>query len=58
MVMDFFFLFAKNMGENIGKNLSGKFNHKLRNNSKQSATDALITASKEQLKKQQEQLVI
>ena len=46
------------MGENIGKNLSGKFNHKLRNHSKQSATDALITASKEQLKKQQEQLVI
>ena len=48
------FSFAKNMGKNIGKNLSGKFNRKLSNHSKQFATDALKTASKEQLKKKAE----
>ena len=50
-VKDYGFLsFAKNMGKNIGKNisknLSGKYNQKLLDNAKQSATDAFQIASK------------
>ena len=49
-----FFSFAKNMGRSIGKNISknlsknltSKYNQKLINHAKQSATDALKTASK------------
>ena len=41
--------FVRNMGKNVGKNsknLSSKYNQKLLNLAKQSATDALNTASK------------
>ena len=45
-----FLSFAKNMGKiigkNISKNLSGKYSQKLLDHAKQSATDALKTASK------------
>ena len=45
-----FFSFAKNVGRSIGKNISknltSKYNQKLINHAKQSATDALKTASK------------
>ena len=45
-----FLSFAKNMGRNIGKNiiknLSNKYSQKLMDHAKQSATDALKTASK------------
>ena len=45
-----FLPFAKNMGKNIGKiinkNLSSSYNHKILDHTKQSATDALKTASK------------
>ena len=45
-----FLSFAKNMGKNIGKtisqDLSGKYNQKLPDNAKQSATDALKTTSR------------
>ena len=40
--MDFSF-FAKNMGKNISKNLSGKYNQKLLDPAKQFSTDALKT---------------
>ena len=45
-----FMSFAKIMGQNIGKNISqtliGKYNKKLLDHAKQSATDAFKTASK------------
>ena len=45
-----FFSFAKNIGENIGtntsKNLNGKYNQKLLDHAKQSASYALKTTSK------------
>ena len=45
-----FLPFPKNIGKNIGKsisnNLSGKYSQKLLHHAKQSATDALKTASK------------
>ena len=45
-----FLSFARNMGKNVGKdickNLSGKYSQKLLDHAKQSATDALNTASK------------
>ena len=45
-----FFSFAKNMGRNVGKNiskfLSSEYSQKLLNHAKQSATDALKTASR------------
>ena len=44
-----FFLFAKNMCKNIAKNsknLSSKYSQKCLDHAKQSATDALKTASK------------
>ena len=48
----------KNNGENISKNLSGKYNQKLLDHAKKSATDALKLLQKESFKKQQKQLVI
>ena len=36
-----FLSFARNMGKNISKDLSGKYSQKLFNHAKQSATDAL-----------------
>lgn len=49
-----FLLFAKNMG----KNLSRKHRQKLLKRTKELATDALKTASKRTLQKQQKQLVL
>ena len=46
--------FAKNMG----KSLSNKYGQKIIDSAKKSTEDAIRTASKEQLKKQQKQLVI
>ena len=46
---------SKNIGENISKNLSGKYSHKLIDYVKQSATDALIkTTSKITIQKTEE----
>ena len=39
------------MGENISKNLSGKYSQKLLDHVKQSATDALKTSSKRVIQK-------
>ena len=41
----------KNNGENIGKNLSGKYSQKLLDHAKISATDALKTSSKRVIQK-------
>ena len=41
-----FLSFAKNIGENISKILSGKYGQKLLDHAKQSATDAFKTSSK------------
>ena len=49
-----FLSFAKNMS----KSLSNKYCQKLLNSAKKSTTDAIKTASKEQFKKQQKQLVL
>ena len=50
-----FLSFAKNMGKNISKNISknrsGKYSQKLLDHPKQSATDALKTASKRAIQK-------
>ena len=50
-----FLSFAKNMGKNFGKNISknlkGKYNQKLFDHAKQSATDALKTSSKRVIQK-------
>ena len=43
--------FDKNMRKSICKNLSNKYNQKLLDYAKQSATDALKTASKRDIKK-------
>ena len=55
-----FLLFAKNMGGHTGKNLSKNFSsnysQKLLDHTKQSTTDALKTASKRAIQKQQKQL--
>ena len=49
----------RNIGKNISKNLSSKYNLKLLDHAKQSATDAFkIASKKEQFKKRQKQLVI
>ena len=37
---------GKNIGNNINKNLSGKYSQKLFDHAKESATDALKTTSK------------
>ena len=51
-VKDYGFLsFAKYMSKNIGKNLSGKYTQELLDHTKQSATDALKTASKRAIQK-------
>ena len=42
-------IFLKNMGENIGKIVSKKYSLKLLDHAKQSATDALQTASKKEI---------
>ena len=42
---------GKNIGINISKNLSGKYNKKLLDHAKQSATDALKTTSKRAIQK-------
>ena len=41
-----FLSFARNMDKNISENLSSKYSLKLLDNAKQSATDAIKTASK------------
>ena len=50
-----FLSFDENIGRNIGKNVSGnlcsKYNQIFLDHAKQSATDALETASKKQFKK-------
>ena len=46
-----FLSFAKNMIKNISKILSGKYSQKLHDHTKQSATDALKTASKRVIQK-------
>ena len=49
-----FLSFAKNMG----KSLSNKFGQKILDSAKKSTTDAIKTASKRAIQKQQKQLVI
>ena len=49
-----FLFFDKNMG----KNLSNKYGQKLLDSTKKSTTDAIRTASKRAIQKQQKQLVI
>ena len=49
-----FLSFAKN----VGKNLSNKYSQKLLDSAKKYATDAIKTASKREIRKQQKQLVI
>ena len=50
---------GKNIVENISKNLHSKYDQKVLDHAKQSATDAFKTASKRVFKKtQQKQLVI
>ena len=44
----------KNLGKNISENLSGKYSKKLLDHAKQSATDALTTASKRAILKSAE----
>ena len=57
-----FFSFAKTVGQNVGKyiskNLNSKYKQKLLDHAKQSTADVLKTASKNQFKKPQKQLVI
>ena len=49
---------GKNIGKKVSKNLTSKYSHKLPDHAKHSATVALKTASKMQLKKLQRRLVI
>ena len=49
---------SKKIGKNISKNLSSKYSQKVLDHDKQSATDALKTASKRAIEKQQKRLVI
>ena len=49
-----FLSFAKNIGKNIGS----KYSQRLVDNAKKSATDAIKTASKRAIQKQQKQLEI
>ena len=46
-----FFSFAKNIGKTISKNLNSKYNQKLFDHAKKSATDALKTTSKTVIQK-------
>ena len=46
-----FLSFAKNIGENISKDLNGKYSQKLLDHAKQSATDAHKTTSKRAIEK-------
>ena len=63
IIKDYEFLsFAKNINKNIhrntSKNVSSKYSQKLFDHAKQSAADALKTASKRAIQKQLKQLVI
>ena len=49
-----FLSFAKNIGKNIDKNISNKYNQKLVDSVKKTATDAIKTASKIIINKIQE----
>ena len=49
---------GRNIDKNKSKSLSNKYSQKFIDYAKQSATDALKTASKKQFKEQQKQLVI
>ena len=51
-------MLVKNTCKDLSKNLSSKSNQNRLNHAKQSVTDALKTASVEQFKKHQKQLVI
>ena len=53
-----FLSFAKNMGKNISKILSGKYSHKLLDYGTQSATDTNKMPSKKAIQKLQKQMVI
>ena len=46
-----FFVFAKYTGDNITKNIDSKQSQNIVDNAKQSATDALTTASKRSIQK-------
>ena len=46
-----FLSFARNMGKNISKTLSGIYSQKLLDNAKESATDALKTVSRSAIQK-------
>ena len=45
-----FFSFVRNIGKNIGKSMSGKYSQKRLGHAKKSATVALKTASKREVK--------
>ena len=45
------------MGKDISKNLSGKYGQRLLDHAKQSATDAVKTATKEAIQKQSQLLI-
>ena len=49
---------SENIGKNISKNLNGKYSWKSLDHIKQSAWDALQTASKKKFKKELKQLMI
>ena len=53
-----FLSFAKNMGKNISKNVSGKCSQRFLDHAKKAPTDTLKTSSKRVIQKQQKQLVI
>ena len=53
-----FLFFAKNMSKNIGKNIRKNYVQKLLDSVMKSTTDAIKTASKRAIEKQQKQLVI
>ena len=48
----------KNIGKNISKHLNSIYSQKILDHAQQSARDALKTASKRAIQKQQKQLVI
>ena len=50
-IIGYGFFFCKSIGNNISKNLSGKYSQKLLDHAKQSATNALKTTSKIGIKK-------
>ena len=46
---------GENIGKNISKTLSGKYNQNILDHARQSATEALKTASKRAIQKKQKQ---